>query len=86
MVDHASPPEPWIVFATGLLGMVGVAFLAPVGWSLGNRYMRICLRQGLDADPLARMGRAFGLIGTLLWGGLGLVAIIVLLIGYAWLR
>ena len=60
--------------------------LAPVGWALGNRYMRICLRQGLDPDPLARMGRTFGMVGTLLWGTLFFVGLVVALVGYAWTR
>jgi len=86
MVDDAPLPDPWIVFGTGLLGMLCVQVLAPVGWALGNRYMRICLRRGLDPDPLARMGRAFGLIGTLVWGTVGLLAVVVFLVGYAWTR
>lgn len=86
MVDDATPPSPWAVFWTGMLGLFCVQFLAPVGWALGNRYMRICLRQGLEPDPLARMGRAFGMVGTLVWGGLGFAALAGALVAYAWTR
>lgn len=86
MVDDANPPDPWIVFSTGLVGMLCFQLLAPVGWALGNRYMRICLRRGLEPDPLARMGRAFGMVGTLFWGSLGFISLVVFLVSYAWSR
>ncbi|MFK7929503.1 MAG: hypothetical protein AB8H79_15005 [Myxococcota bacterium] len=86
MLDTSPPPSPWLVFLTGVLGLCCVQVLAPVGWALGNRYMRICLRQGLEPDPLARMGRVMGLIGTLVWGSLGFLALAGWLIAYAWTR
>lgn len=86
MVDDATPPDALLVFFAGLVGLLLCQVLSPAAWALGNRYMRICLRQGVPADPMARIGRVLGMVGTLLWGSAALIGIVVFMVGYAWTR
>ncbi|MFT7518575.1 MAG: hypothetical protein ACI9MC_000707 [Kiritimatiellia bacterium] len=84
MVDEAAPPEPLLVFALGLLGLTLCLVLAPIAWALGNRYMRICVRQRLEPHGLGRVGRTLGVVGTLLYGSLALAGLVAWLLTYAW--
>lgn len=86
MNDDAPGPDPLVIFATAVIGLLLCQILCPLAWALGNRYMHRALRAGVEPDPMARLGRTVGVVGTLLWGTSAFLAVAGGLVAYAWMR
>jgi len=78
--DPYSPPivNDTLILVLGILSVIGLPFLGPVAWIMGNNAMKIL--NSFEADPSqrtnARAGQVCGIIGTVFLI-LGIISLIV---------
>jgi len=60
--DH---PDSMTVLVISIIGIVGMFFMSPIAWYMGNKSLRDCATGQYNAPMSLRAGRVLGIIGTI---------------------